>query len=345
MMPILTYGPWGETLEEQAAAARAAEDAGAQVVWVPELHRSATVSAAALAGGTRSVRVGTAVALAFTRSPMILALEALDLDEVSGGRLVLGLGSGVRRLNEDWHNAQVGSPAKHLRETIDCVRTFWRTCTTGEPIEVAGDHEHLRIRGYQRPFPVLRNDIPIYLGAMGPVLTALAGEIADGFLSHELCSPDWLAQHIRPDLDRGLRRAGRDASEIDLVVSACCSIDRDPMRARRRAAGLVGFYASVRSYTNFFGFHGLAADQAAAVEMLRSGKGADHLATAVSDTAVDALTLTGDRDTVAAKLAHYDGLADSIKLTPPTHGVSANETRAAQKEIIAMIAEITGTSA
>ncbi len=342
MTPTLTYGPWGETLAEQAAAARSAEDAGAQVVWVPELHRSATVSAAALAAGTTSAKVGTAVALAFTRSPMVTALEALDLDEISGGRFVLGLGPGVRRLNEDWHNAAVGSPAKHLRESVDCIRTFWRTCTSGDPIEVDGEYEHLRIRGYQRPFAVLRTDIPIYLGAMGPIMTALAGEIGDGFLSHELCSPQWLTGHITPDLNRGLRRAGRDRTSIDVVVSACCSIDSDPERARRRAAGLVAFYASVRSYSDFFAFHDLTADHLAAVEALRSGRGADDLADAVSDAAVDALTLTGDRDTVAAKLAGYDGLADTVKITPPTHGVSATETRVAQQEIIAMIAEITG---
>src|SRR5690606_19120882 len=114
----ITYGPWGETLEELAAAARAAEEAGAEVVWVPELHRSATVSAAAPAGAAATARVGTAIALAFARSPMVTALEALDLDELSGGRFVLGLGSGVKRLNEDWHNARWGKPVGHLRETV-----------------------------------------------------------------------------------------------------------------------------------------------------------------------------------------------------------------------------------
>ena len=97
----ITYGPWGETLEELVDASRRAEAAGADVIWVPELHRSATVGAAALAAGTSTVGVGTAIALAFTRSPMVTALEALDVDEMSGGRFILGIGSGVQRLNED----------------------------------------------------------------------------------------------------------------------------------------------------------------------------------------------------------------------------------------------------
>ena len=98
----ITYAPWGETLAELVDAAQRAEKAGAEVVWVPELHRSATIAAAAMAAGTSTIGVGTAIALAFTRSPLITALEALDLDEMSNGRFILGLGSGVERLNQDW---------------------------------------------------------------------------------------------------------------------------------------------------------------------------------------------------------------------------------------------------
>src|SRR6478736_6951230 len=126
----ITFAPWGETLAELADAARRAELAGAEVVWVPELHRSASVSAAAIAQATTTAQVGTAIQLAFTRSPMVTALEALDLDELAGGRFVLGLGTGVQRLNEDWYNAQWGKPVAHLRETIKVIRTFIEECTT-----------------------------------------------------------------------------------------------------------------------------------------------------------------------------------------------------------------------
>ncbi len=184
----ITFAPWGETLAELADAARRAEDAGAEVVWVPELHRSATVAAAALAAATRRARIGTGIALAFTRSPMTTALEALDLDELSGGRFVLGLGTGVQRLNEDWHNVPFGKPVAHMRETVRNVREFWASCTTGEPIDLPGEEEPMRIRGYQRPFGVQRTRIPVYLAAMGPAMTRLAGTIGDGWISHELCS-------------------------------------------------------------------------------------------------------------------------------------------------------------
>ncbi|MGW5158210.1 LLM class flavin-dependent oxidoreductase [Nonomuraea wenchangensis] len=339
----VTYGPWGETLAEQAEAARAAERAGAEVVWVPEMHRSATVSAAALARSTESAGIGTAIALAFTRSPMVTALEALDLDELSGGRFVLGLGTGVQRLNEDWHNVRWGKPVGRLRETVRDIRHFWAHCASGEPMLLDGEHAPMRIRGYRRPFPVTRTRIPIYLAAVGPAMTRLAAEIGDGWISHELCSPAYLAERVLPEVEAGLAKApGKKRDDLDLVVSACCSVDADAGVARRRAAGLVGFYASVRSYADFFAFHDLAGEQAAVVEAFRSGRGADHLGDVVPDRMVDAVTLAGDPGQVHARLAAYEGLADTVKLTPPTHGLPAAETRAAQQSIIQLIAEITG---
>lgn len=339
----ITYQPWGETLAELVDAGRRAEEAGAETLWVSELHRSATGTAAALAAGTERARVGTSILLAFTRSPMVTALEALDLDELSNGRFVLGLGSGVQRLNEDWHNVPFGKPVPHIRETVRNVRLFWEACGKGEPILAEGEWEPMRIRGYERPFPVVRSDIPVYLAAMGPLMTRLAGEIGQGWISHELCSPAYLAEKIAPELEQGIGRvAGRSRADLDVVVSACCSVSDDLALARRRAAGLVGFYATVRTYADFFAFHGLAEDQQQVVDAFRSGAGADYLADVVSDRMVDALTLVGSRDAVAARISAYDGLADSVKLSPPTHGLGAADTRAAQEEILAMIAELTG---
>lgn len=341
----ISYQPWGETLEELVDAGRRAEAAGAEVLWVSELHRSATGTAAAVINGTTTARVGTSIMLAFVRSPMTVALEALDLDEISGGRFTLGLGSGVARLNESWHNVPFGKPVPHLRETVRNIRAFWENCRSGEPIQVDGEYEPMSIRGYERPFPVTRTDIPVYLAAMAPLMTRLAGEIGDGWISHELCSPQYLRERTLPDLAAGLERAGRTREDLDVVVSACCSISDDLSLARRRVAGLVGFYASVRTYADFFEFHDLAADQQAVIDAFRSGAGADYLADHVSDRMVDALTLVGERDAVMARIAAYDGLADDLKLSPPTHGLRAPETRAAQSEIIAMMSDLTGARA
>ena len=339
----LTYAPWGETLDELVTAARAAESAGAEVVWAPELHRSATVTAAAMAAGTSSVGVGTAIALAFTRSPMVTALEAMDLDEMAQGRFILGLGTGVQRLNEEWHNARWGKPVAHLRETVTIIREVVARCTEGKPIMIEGEYEHARIKGYQRPYHRQRAEIPLYLAGMGPMMTAVAAEIGDGWISHELCSPAFVRDQVLSSVATGLERAGKSRGDVDLVVSACCAVDTDGSAARRRAAGIVGFYASVRTYADFFAFHGFAQDQARVIDAFTSGEvTAQQLGVVVSDAMIDALTIAGTPDDVAARLAAYDGLVDSVKLSPPTHGLAVEEIRASQAAVIALIADLTG---
>ena len=338
----ITCGPWGETLAELQDATRAAEEAGAEIAWFPEMHRSAPIAAAAAAAGTRRIGIGTGIALAFVRSPLATALEALDLDELSAGRFRLGLGSGVKRLNEDWHNARWGNPTAHLRETIGIVRQVVANATKGGELTVDGDWERLRMRGFRRPFPPARDRIPIYVAGMGPAMIALAGEVGDGFLSHELCSPRYLTERVLPRLRKGAARAGRALADLDVCVSACCSIDSDSRTAKRRAAGLVGFYASVRTYADFFGFHGLGEVHSRVSEAFRAGTPVDELGPLVDDAAVDALTLSGTPDEVRARLAAYDGLADSVKLTPPTHGLSNEETRAAQVQLYDLISDLGG---
>ena len=338
----ITYGPWGETMEEMVAAAQAAEAAGAEVLWVPELHRSATISAAAIAAATDQAAVGTAIALAFTRSPMVTALEAMDIDEMTNGRFILGLGSGVQRLNELWHNARWGKPVGHMRETVRNIRAFIASARSGELIDLPGEYEPMQIRGYERPFYQVRTTIPIYLGAMGPAMTKLVGEIGDGWISHELCSPRYLDELLIPWLREGMDRAERPRDSVDVVVSALCAVDSDGARARRWAAGTVGFYASVKTYEDFFAFHSLADEQAKVIEAFRSGIGADYLGDYVPDHMVDALTVAGTPEQAMERIAAYDGVATTIKITPPTHGLSAEDTRSSQTQILRMIAEITG---
>jgi len=333
----LTVAPWGESLAELAAAARAAESAGADAVWVSELHRSAPVQLAAIAAATSRVRLGTAIALAFVRSPLVTALEAMDLDELSGGRLVLGLGTGVQRLAEDWHNARWGKPVGHLRETVRAVRELVARSHLGDPIELDGSYEPVRMRGYRRPFLPVRTAIPVYLASVGPELTRLAGEIGDGWIAHELGSPANLRANVLPLLSEGALRGGRSRSDLEVVASACCVPLEDGRLARRWAAGVVAFYATVRTYEDFFAWHGFGGEAKAVREAFRSGD-ARGMVDAVPDAMVDALTLAGTPDEVRERLGGYEGVVDAVKLSPPTQLVPAEATRAAQAGILRLVA-------
>lgn len=337
-MPRLAYGPWGESMTELRAAAAEAEARGADSLWVSEMHRTAFVQAAAIAGSTSRVPIGTAVALAFVRSPLITALSSLDLDELSAGRFILGLGTGVRRLIEEWHARPYGRPAAHLRETIHLVRTLVAEVHRDGPIDYAGEFEHVRLRGFQRPFAPVRTGLPIYVGGMGPATLRLSGEVADGWIAHELCSPRYLVERALPRIRDGLRRAGRDRSSFTVMASACCLPSGDARGARRLAAGLVAFYATVRTYDDFFDFHGFL-PAARAIQRRFAEGDLPGMVDACPDELVDALTLVGSPDQIRARLGEYDGLADVIKLTPPTHHVSPEVTREGQVAILDLIAE------
>lgn len=334
----LSVAPWGESLDELVDAARAAEQAGADRVWTSELHRSATVPAAAVAAATSRVGVGTGIALAFVRSPLTIALEALDLDELSAGRFVLGLGTGVQRLVEDWHHATFGQPVAHLRETVAAVRAVTAGAHLGEPLELAGEWEPVRISGWQRPVAPARPVVPVYLASLGPALTRLSGEVADGWIGHELTTPRYLADRALPWLAEGLTRSGRKRADLEVVASACCVADPDGRQAHRWAAGLVAFYATVKTYSDFFAFHGFAAEAAAVRAAFRRGDEA-AMVNAVPDEMVDVFTLAGTPNQIRERLADFAGLADTLKLSPPTHGVPMEVTREAQRGVLALVAE------
>lgn len=334
---ILDVAPWGRSLPELVEAGVRAEAAGADTLWVSELHRSATVALAALATRTSTSRIGAGIQLAFVRSPLITALEALDIDELADGRMILGLGSGVQRLNEDWHNARWGKPVGHLRETIRNIRAVVSQSHLGERISLEGQWEPIDIRGFRRPHPPRRSAIPLYLAAVGPQMTRLAGEVADGWIAHELGSPDYLRSEILPSLLDGTTRAGRSREDVQVVASVVCVPHADAAHARRLAATTVAFYASVRTYLPFFEWHGFG-DEARAVRAAFVAGDEKGMIAAVPDPMVDRLTVAGTPDEVRSTIGRYDGLADRVKLSPPAYFLGDDVIAEVQEAIIDLVA-------
>ena len=329
-------GLWGETPDDYLAMAEQAEAAGFHSIWSNELHRTALVPLAAVAARTSRIKLGTGIVLAFVRSPLITALSVLDLDEIARGRLILGLGTGVQRLNEDWHNVHYGRPVPHLRETVQVLRLLLEGVGKGEPMTYQGEYYRLNVRGYRRPYPPAQPRIPIVLAGVGPLMVRLAGEVGDGWLGHSLSSPHYLRDVIVPQLLAGLKRSGRTRQDFQICPSLTCAIDPDPREARRIAAGAVAFYATVRTYTSFFAFHGFEAALPPIQAAFRKGdiKG---MVDAVPDEMVDAYTAAGTIDQVRARLAQYDEHADLVRLTAPLHFVSPEVTRAQQRKILELL--------
>ncbi|MBX3181593.1 MAG: LLM class flavin-dependent oxidoreductase [Polyangiaceae bacterium] len=308
--------------EELCHSAARAEAAGVESLWASELYTSPWVQLAAVAAATHQVTLGTGVALAFVRSPMTLATSALDLAELTRrpdgtGRFILGLGTGVKQLAERWHGVSVSQPVRRMRELIEFLRLFFARASTPEPIRYQGTFIRAEIDSYRRPGAPAPT-IPIYLGANRPGMLRLAGEVADGVLGHVFLSPRQLKEEVLPQVEAGLRSAGRARSELTLSAGITTAIDADRATARRHAAGQLAFYATVKTYHPFFAADGFAAEIAAIREAFQRGE-RDTLVDHVTDAMVDTYCAAGTPDEVLARLRAYDGLLDVKGVSPPRH--------------------------
>jgi probable F420-dependent oxidoreductase len=291
--------------------ARAAEDAGFESVWVAETARSAFVQAALVCEATTSVKVGTAVALAFPRSPAITAMSARDLAELSEGRFVLGLGSQVKRVNEQRFSVPFEHPAPKMEEYVAAVRSVLESFRTGS-VSHRGRFYTLTMPPFPGAGPAPAA-IPIYLAAVNPRMLEVAGRVADGVSGHPMTSPRYVTEVVRPAIEQSARSAGRDPGEVSITTNVIVQIDRDDGdRARREAALQVAFYATTRSYRPVLAMHG----HEGLIDPLRSAFASADLATMANLALpmVDDLAVAGTPDEVRERLSGYEGLVDRIIL-------------------------------
>ena len=323
----------GTSVADLEAETKRAEAAGVECVWAPELFRSSVTQAAYLAGKTERIDVATGIAWAFTRSPFILAVSALDIDEMSGGRFRLGLGSGVKRLNETWHNAEYGKPAPHLREAIEATRLIMQQAGKGEPIRYEGSYYDIDIKGWVRPHPAPRESVPIYTAGVQGGMCRMAGDVADGLIGHPIQSLRWIDEVVVDSFEEGLSRSGRERKDFDYLPTVCCAIDDDEARAIEMARRTISFYATVKTYMPLWELHGFADNAVAAGEAFRRGDLA-AVPAAISDEMVDAYCAAGPLDKVRARVEATAERADGLFLTPPTYFISPEELSEFQNRII-----------
>jgi probable F420-dependent oxidoreductase len=323
----------GMDVAELEAEARRAEDAGVECVWAPELFRSAVTQATFLAARTERIDVATGIVWAFVRSPFITAVSALDVDEVSGGRFRLGIGAGVKRLNETWHNADYGRPAPHLREAIEATRLIMQQAGKGEPIRYQGSYYDIDIKGWIRPHPAARESVPIYTAAVQAGMARMAGDVADGLVGHPIASIRWIDEVIVDGFEAGLSRSGRRRQDFEYLPTVCCAIDDDQEAANDAARLTIAFYATVRTYAPLFEMHGFADNAAAAGDAFRKGDFAG-LAAAISDEMVETYCAAGPLEKVRARVEETADRADGLFLSPPTYFIAPEQLAAYQHRII-----------
>ena len=322
----------GDTMDEIRGWVQAAEQAGFQRILSQELHTSPFVYPAAAAGFTSRIELGAAVAIAFVRSPLSMAVTALDIDRLSGGRFVLGLGAGVKGLVEYWHGVEYGRPAPHLKECIQVTRLLLDSVHAGDPIRFDGEYYKINIVGFASPHPPARERIPIHAAAMGPGMVRNVAEVADGIMGQMIATLPWVRDVMVPNMKIGLDRAGRKREEIELQPTLTIAISNDKKQAYRDLAKSVAFYATVGTYKDLFAHYGYSEEAAAVRAAFREHGGhGPHCWDLVPDDMVEAFCAGGSADDVRRRAAEYEGVADSLSFAPPMYSIEPEQMDAYQR--------------
>src|SRR5256886_9069977 len=275
---------------ELSEAARLAERAGFASVWATEFYdRSATIAMAAMAAATSTIELGSAIAYGFGRTPLVLAAEARDLDELSGGRITLGLGTGTRRMQQDWHGLDGEHPASRVEELVPLLRRLWRLHEG--PIEHEGRFYRLRVQPTAPPREPHRQDTPIYMAGVNARMVEAAGAVADGLIGHPLFTPKYVREVVRPALARGAERAGR-SQPPPIAGYLTCSVGPDRAQVRAAAAAVIAFNSTVKTYRATHEVGGFTRESETIRAAWREGDFAGMTA-AVSDEMIDAIALAG----------------------------------------------------
>jgi probable F420-dependent oxidoreductase len=305
-------------IEDAVQAARLAEQAGFESVWTTEFpDRSATISLAAVALATKRVTVGTAIAYAFGRTPLVLAAEARDLDLLANGRLILGLGTGTTRMQRDWHGLEGVHPAPRMEELVPLVRRLLRLHEG--PVEHEGRFYRTVVRPTAPVPPPLRTDLPMYMGGVNARMIEAVGAVGDGLIGHPLFTPQYTRDVVRPALARGAERAGR-AEPPPIAGYVTCWVDEDGDAARRAARGVIAFNSTVATYRPILAHHGWDAEGDRIREAWQRGD-LSGMAAAVTDEMLETVAVAGTPEEVRRQLARRRDLFERTLLWTPFGGL------------------------
>jgi probable F420-dependent oxidoreductase len=314
-------GTEGKYLKEIESTARAAEELGFAGLWTSETKHDAFLPLAIAANETQEMDLGTSVAIAFSRSPMEMAQTAWDLQDLSDGRFVLGLGTQVkahitRRFSMPW-----GRPAARLREYILALKAIWETFQTEGPLEFEGEfYRHTLMGPFFNPGPIEYPEIPVYIAGVNTRLARLAGEICDGFHVHPFHTPEYVRQTVRPSIAEGARESGRDPEQVVLATSAFVisgENEEETKEQREAVRAQISFYASTPTYRTVLEAHGWEEVGERLGKLAREKKWRE-MPDLITDEMLAAFAVEAAPDEIGGALKErYDGLIDRVSLYLP----------------------------
>jgi probable F420-dependent oxidoreductase len=326
-MRIYTTAPL-EDPRDARATFPALERAGYDGAFSFEAKHDPFLPLAVAAEHTSRLELGTAVAIGFARNPMTLANLGYDLQVLTGGRFVLGLGTQVkphveRRFSQTWSH-----PARRMREMVLAIRAIWRAWEGTAPLQFEGEfYRHTLMIPAFDPGPNPFGPPPIYLGGVGPRMIETAGEVADGFIAHPFATRTSLERYVLPALERGLARAGRSRADLRVVcatIVVTAEREDDLARVRRAVKKQLAFYGSTPAYKPTLDCHGWGDLHPELNRLSKAGRW-DDMTDLIDDALLDAVAVVRPRAEVAAAVrARLGDLADGVSLTnnrapDPTH--------------------------
>jgi probable F420-dependent oxidoreductase len=309
------------------AQARAMEGLGLGGIWAPQIYGPPWCALGACAAVTQRITLASGIALAFARSPFETAMAAMDLDRISGGRFVLGLGPSVRSWSEGFFGMPYGRPVEHLREVIHIVREVVAKSHKGELSSFQGKYHRHDWREFQPLATPVRPYIPIWVAAVRTPLVRLAGEMADGLIGHPIWSVRWAKEQALPALLDSLAKAGRQRADVHFNAWFWVVINRDRREAIEDAKGTVAFYAGIQQYEGYFAAHGFQAEARRCQRWVKEGNYAAG-AQEVSDEMAQTFVICGDPDDVRRRLEPVFEFVDSLTLVPPIGGLPPEKVAA-----------------
>jgi probable F420-dependent oxidoreductase len=312
----------GRPLPEVSALATEVDGCGFDGLWFTESGRVPYTGCTAAALAAPNLDIGTAVALAFPRSPMVTAQIAWELADLTGGRFVLGLGTQVKAHIERRYSVTFDHPGSRLREYVLALRAIFAAFQGDAALDFDGDYWSFDLLPRMwSPGPIEHPDVPIYVAAVRPWSARMAGEVADGIHVHPFHSMRYLEDVVLPAAHEGAKEAGRDPSDVAIVCPVMAIIgDTEAERAKARddTRLRIAFYGSTRTYGGVFDLHGWEGTSERLHELQRAGDLAG-MAAMITDEMLDVYSLETTWSGLAAALhAKYDGIADRVVMYDAT---------------------------
>ncbi len=317
-------GQYQPTIDAAANAAVAAQSDGFDGWWAFETQIDPFIACALAAERTQTVEIGTSIAVAFARNPMTVALQANDVQALSGGRFNLGLGSQIkphitRRYSMEW-----SKPAARMREFVLAIRAIWKCWETDGQLDFQGDfYTHTLMAPFFNPGPNPHGNPKILLAAVGPLMTQAAGEVADGVLCHGFSTERYVREATLPALAKGFAKAGRTSEGFEITAPAfvvAADTDEEIVEGSKFVKQQIAFYGSTPAYRPVLELHGWGDLQDELMAMTKRGEW-DSMGEVIDDAILHTFAVVGTPEDAIAELGRrYGDICTRITLTlPPAH--------------------------